>query len=331
MLSSNSFNPAVLAGNATYYWRVDEIAGANTTAGAVWSFVTVPAPALGHRYSLSETSGTTVADSVGGSSWNGSLPNSGTFSSGQLTIAAASQQYVSLPGSIVSTLTNFTIEVWVKLNTTANWTRIFDFGNSATSYMFLTPQNGSTTRLRFAISTNGPGSEQQITGPSALSSGVWNHIAVTLNGNTGILYVNGTAVATNNAMTLKPSTLGGTANNYLGRSQFGADPYLNGVLDEFRIYNVALSPNEIAASDALGPNQTLSTANPSINTAVTPTNLTLTWPLASAGFTLQLRTNLLFGDWTNVTSPNPQIVGGQWQVTLPAPSNADSIFYRLSK
>ena len=36
---------------------------------------------------------------------------------------------------------------------TASWCRIFDFGNNTTTYMFLTPQNGSTTRLRFGITT----------------------------------------------------------------------------------------------------------------------------------------------------------------------------------
>ena len=38
---------------------------------------------LTHRYSFSETSGTTVADSVGGAAWNGTLPNGGTLGGGQ--------------------------------------------------------------------------------------------------------------------------------------------------------------------------------------------------------------------------------------------------------
>jgi arabinoxylan arabinofuranohydrolase len=329
---SNSFCvPKGLGGDSTYFWRVDEIAGANTNTGIVWSFTTGPAPALGHQYSFSETNGTTTADSVGGPAWDGTLPNAGTFSSGQLTLASGSQQYVRLPAGIVSTLSNFTIEVWVKLNSTANWSRIFDFGNSTTTYMFLTPQNGSTTRLRFAITTGGGGGEQQITGPTALAAGSWYHIAVSLKGNTGILYVNGVPVGTNTVMTLKPSSLGSTTNNYLARSQFAADPYLNGVIDEFRIYNVALSPNEIAATDALGPNQVLSTNSPAMSLTTASTDLTLSWPLASAGFTLQSTTNLNAANWVNVTSPPPQIVGGEWQVTLPASTNADAIFYRLLK
>jgi hypothetical protein len=124
--------------------------------------------------------------------------------------------------------------------------------------------------------------------------------------------------------------MGNTSNNYLGKSQY-ADPYLNGAFDEFRIYTVPLSANEIAATDALGPNQLLSTNSPSITVASTGTSLTLTWPLASAGFMLQSRTNLVLGNWANVVSPAPQIAGGQWQVTLPVSSSAGSIFYRLSK
>ena len=238
---------------------------------------------------------------------------------------------MSLPGGIVSTLSNFTIEAWVKLNSTANWNRILDFGNNTTTYMFLTPQNGSTSKVRFAITTSGGGGEQQINGLSALSAGAWYHVAVTLSGNTGILYVNGAAVGTNSAMTLTPSSLGNTANNYIGRSQYSADPYLNDVIDEFRIYSVALSASEIAATDALGPNQVLSTTSPPISIVPTAANLTLTWPLVSAGFTLQSCTNLVFGGWANVTSPAPQIIGGQWQVTLPASGSANSTFYRLVK
>jgi hypothetical protein len=329
MMTVTNFYPP-LTGGATNYWRVDEIIGANTNVGAVWSFSTVPVPALAHRYSFSETGGTNAADSVSGPAWTGTLPNGGAFSSGQLTLVSASSQYVSLPAGIISTFSNFTIEAWVKLNTTANWSRIFDFGSGTTTYMFLTPQNGSTSRLRFAITTSGGGAEQQINGTSALAAGTSYHVAVTLNGYTGILYLNGVAVGTNNAMTLRPSGLGSTGNNYLGKSQY-ADPYLNGLMDEFRIYSVALSPAEIAATYALGSNQLLSTNSPTITFSMSANNPTLSWPLDSAGFTVQSRTNLILGNWVNVTLPTPQIVGGQWQVTLPVTASTPSTFYRLLK
>jgi hypothetical protein len=327
---TNAALASALSGGATYYWRVDEVAGVNTNRGTVWSFATAPLPALAHRYSFGETGGTNVADSIGGPVWTGTLPNNGAFSSGRLTLNAATSQHARLPAGIVNGLTNFTVEAWVRLTTTNNWTRIFDFGDNTTRYMFLTPQNGSTSRLRFGITTNSAGGEQQITGTVALASNVWHHVAVTLNGNTGILYQNGVAVGTNTGITLKPAALGVTTNNYLGRSQW-SDPYLNGALDEFRIYSVALSAAEIAATYALGPDKVLSTNSPAMSCNASPGSLTLTWPLASAGFTLQSRTNLVEGIWVNVTSPAPQIIGGQWQIVLPGAAGTGATYYRLKK
>ena len=63
--------------------------------------------------------------------------------------------------------------------------------------------------------------------------------------------VDGAQVGQNTAMTLNPSSLGSTTNNYIGKSEY-ANPYLDGSIDEFRIYNVGLSAAEIAATLALG-------------------------------------------------------------------------------
>jgi hypothetical protein len=46
-------------------------------------------------------------------------------------------------------------------------------------------------------------------------------------------------------MTVLPKDLGTTTQNWLGRSQFTTDAYLAGELDEFRIYNRALSEAEV--------------------------------------------------------------------------------------
>jgi hypothetical protein len=40
-LSSPSYTPGALASSGRFYWRVDEVVGANTTPGPVWSFATV--------------------------------------------------------------------------------------------------------------------------------------------------------------------------------------------------------------------------------------------------------------------------------------------------
>ena len=61
------------------------------------------------------------------------------------------------------------------------------------------------------------------------------------------LYVDGAQVGASTAMTLRPADLGNTPKNYLGRSQWPADPYLDGAIDEFRVYDRALAPDEIQA------------------------------------------------------------------------------------
>ena len=327
-LTTTNLYPA-LNGSMAYYWRMDEINGTNTVAGAVWSFVTAPLPALAHRYSFSETGGASTADSVGGPAWAGILPNGGALS-GLLTLSSNSQQYLSLPAGIVGTLSNFTVMAWVNLTSKGNWARIFDFGNNTTNYMYLAPQNGTTGTLRFAITTGSNNGEQPINSNATLTTNTWHQVAVTLNGGTGILYLNGVPVGTNSAMTLTPSGLGITTNNYVGKSQW-TDPYLNGSLDEFRIYTVGLSSAEVAATCALGSSQLLSTNNPVLAATMLPTSVTLSWPLASAGFTVQSRTNLVLGNWGNVTSPAPQIIGNLWQVTVPSSGNSPSTFYRLLK
>ncbi len=126
-------------------------------------------------------------------------------------------------------------------------------------------------------------------------------------------------------------SLGSVNNKYsfINRSLYASDPYVNLTINEFRIYSRALSSTAIAATDALGPDQVLSTTNPPIGITLTQTNLTLSWPLTSANFTLQSCTNLTSGNWATVSSPAPQIVGTNCQIVLPATNAAR--FFRLSE
>lgn len=194
-----------------------------------------------------ETSGTLAADSSGNGR-NGTLNGGASWVAGKTGNAvnlSGSSQYVSLPAGVVNGLNDFTIATWVKLTALSTWARLFDFGSNTTTNMFLVPSSGST--IRFAITTGGSGAEQRINGATTLPSAVWKHVAVTLSGSTGTLYVDGAQVGQNTAMTLKPSSLGNTSNNWLGRSQYSGDAYLNGQLDQFRIYSRALSASEILA------------------------------------------------------------------------------------
>jgi hypothetical protein len=154
-----------------------------------------------------------------------------------------SNEYVSLPTGVVNGLTNFTVSAWVNPSATASWSRIFDFGTGTAANMFLTVNAGGAG-VRFAITTSGSGDEQQINSNTQLPLNTFTHLAVTLSGNTGTLYINGNPVGTNANLTLRPSNLGNTNQNWIGQSQY-ADPFLAATVDDFAIYNRALAATEV--------------------------------------------------------------------------------------
>jgi autotransporter-associated beta strand protein len=105
--------------------------------------------------------------------------------------------------------------------------------------MFLTPSSGST--VRFAIN-NGAG-EQIVERSAVLAAGSWQHVAITLNGSNATIYING-APAASASVTITPSAFNPTQ-NYLGKSQFSADPLFSGKLDDVEIADYAMSATQI--------------------------------------------------------------------------------------
>ncbi|MBZ4644878.1 MAG: hypothetical protein JG777_367 [Clostridia bacterium] len=200
-------------------------------------------------YKFDETSGTTVTD-YSGNGYNGTLMGGATFTSsgkdGGAVDLNGTDGYVDLPDGITNNFDKITVSAWVKIDTNKQWARIFDFGTGFNaSYMFLTPYAGGST-FRFAITTGGAGGEQIVQRTSVLGTGSWKHMVVVLDGATASIYENGVKVATSSTVTTFPWQLGELTNNYIGKSQYN-DPYLDGQVDDFRIYNRALSDAEVQA------------------------------------------------------------------------------------
>ena len=287
------------------------------------------ATTLAHRYSFSETNGTTVADSVGGSNWNGTLPNGGTLGGGRVALAGADEQYVQLPAEILSNYAAVTIETWVTFPDQLP-VNCFFFGfgtfSGATGYdyIFCAPQGG-----RIAITDSDYAGEQNAHASVDFSYHTNFHVAAVFNppGGYVAMYTNGVLAGINNAETIG---FGSVSNLYswIGRSLYSGDPWPDFSLDEFRIYDGALSAAEIAATQVLGANQPLSTASPVVSASATGGNLTLSWPLAAAGYEVMMTTNLAGGNWT-VAGVTPQIVGNQWLVVIPAAASPQ--FYQLQR
>ena len=165
----------------------------------------------------------------------------GHNSQAQAIALEGTNSYVQLPANIAKG-SAFTFAAWVYWNGGSNWQRVFDFGNDTSHYLFLTPSSGST--LRFAIN-NGSG-EQVVERSGALASGSWQHVAVTLSNNVATLYVNGAQVASSTGFSITPASFS-PIKNYLGKSQFTADPLFNGKLDEVEIADYAMTAAQISA------------------------------------------------------------------------------------
>jgi hypothetical protein len=260
----NSYEPGTLALGTTYYWRIDEVNSPNIWKGDVWSFTTEPNipitdPHLIGWWKFDEGVGTKALD-WSGHERDGTLVNGPMWVTGHISGALlfdGLDDHVDLPiGEDINSLTSCTFMTWVNFpNIGGVWQRIFDFGTGTTNYMYLSPRTGGGGPLQFAI--NSGSTQSVIAAPTTLASG-WHHVAVVINGasNTMQLYRDADVVASGPTLLL-PTDLGETTQNWLGRSQFAADGYFVGLLDDFRIYDYAMTAGEIeqigAPPEAWGP------------------------------------------------------------------------------
>lgn len=215
--------------------------------------------ALAHRYSF-DGIGDAIEDSAGAS--EGRLYATALDGRGFADLLG-NGNFVNLSNGLVSSSNDKTLECWLTWRGGGEWQRIFDFGSSdrgegvrgmGTKYLFLTPRAGSGF-IMAAYSQAGIGAEIQVVGSSALEIGSLSHVAVAVDSATDELnlYVNGELVG---AQTLdqRLSEIE-DVNSWLGTSQYRVDPYLNAELVEFRIYDRALTPDELRLTYETGPDE----------------------------------------------------------------------------
>ncbi len=90
--------------------------------------------------------------------------------------------------------------------------------------------------------------------PAGLPTAAQTHVAVVVNGATNVMffYQNGQLLG---QASITGNTLSALSdvNNWLGRSQFSADPEFAGSINEFRIYSAARTAAQVMASFTSGP------------------------------------------------------------------------------
>ncbi|MEY4916256.1 MAG: hypothetical protein RL616_169 [Verrucomicrobiota bacterium] len=265
-----------------------------------------PSATLTHRYPFD----TNATDTIGGA--NGQLVGGAAISGGAVVLNG-STAYVNLPNNIITGYNAVTIELWVTDTGSGNWARIFDFGNSTggedfplgsgtsgLQYFFLTPRSGWNTLLgNYSIPGNGQSAEWPGT---ALPVGTRQHVVWASDGATRMawIYVNGVLVGSNTSMTLTPAALGNTTNDWIGRSQYN-DPLFKGSISDFRIYDGAISPLQVAVDLAAGPGQLITDSG---------ALQTISVQAATAMSPGSTQTPVVTGNFANVTNVNLLLVPG---------------------
>ena len=212
-----------------------------------------------NRYSF--TDGDTVAvDSISGR--DGTLTGTAAISGNQLVLDGDGA--VELPADILDTeLESVTIEAWFEVSADVSWQALFGFGGTENggggNCICFTPTSGDNT-ARFYISTNGYPSWQtgeERTNADEIALDTPTHVACIYDGtNSEIrLYVDGVLEETT-PTTMELSDVA-RMYAYIGDSLYTADPYMEGTIDEFRIYNTALADDEVLASFDAGPDATI--------------------------------------------------------------------------
>ena len=245
-LTANA-NYAIVWSSANTNIATVDIAGNVTGIAAGTTAIIASYPALGlsasqsvqvvnvplslvHRYSFSETSGTNVADSVGGAAWNGILPNGGTWLGGQLALLTNStkslSQYLQLPAGILSNYTQVTIETWVtfpdQLPVNCFFFGFGTFsGGTGYNYIFCAPRAG-----RAAITSGNNSSEQNAYTGIDFSYHTNFHLTFVFNPPAGYLaiYTNGILAGINNSVTIGFNSVSDLY-SWIGRSLYSGDPY----------------------------------------------------------------------------------------------------------
>ena len=257
----------------------------------------VSAQTLTHRYSFfNEPNGSTTATDLVASA-NGTLQGGAVITGGQLVLNGASGTYLNLPGGLITGNSAVTVEAWADFGNLPGNCYLFSFGNTDGSgagenYIFCAPQ-----AARITISGVDPGYNAEQNASCSGWSGRTNlHVVAIYNPPAHYLavYTNGMLAGINTAETVSLASVNDVY-SYLGRSLYTSDPYAPLKVAEFRIYNGALSAQQVALDAASGPGPIITDPGALLSVQLGLTNQ------MSAGST-QLAA--VAGNFANVTNVN---------------------------
>ncbi|WP_209020536.1 LamG-like jellyroll fold domain-containing protein [Nocardioides sp. 1609] len=288
-ITATTANPSQSSGALTYLTFVDTftasarsetltLSAPGGAAGVMIDDLVVAAaePGLSEpavHYALDEGTGTTAANSgtdvsVGAATLTGTTGwgPTGVLGGAVNLPGGTNANAVDLPDNLLQNAANFTTSFWVRPDTKANWIGMFHIGDGdgdAGSFFQVQMQTQAQGNTGLAVTFKKKGSNVQervyATPTKDVVANQWNHVTFTREGTTGILYLNGVEIARKTNFTLTMTDVGPTTNNWLGRNGY-PDPAYDGLMDDVRLYESALSAGDIAALYAEGTSVRTTTA-----------------------------------------------------------------------
>ncbi|WP_338593396.1 immunoglobulin-like domain-containing protein [Paenibacillus sp. Y5S-9] len=227
-------------------------------------------PVVHYSFDANTVNGTTLND-ISGNGHHATLVGGATINeedrigkAGGALELNGSTGYVKLPDNLIQSLNleKATFSTWVQMDRNQANQRIFDFASETgrqvnRNTMYLSTQ-GDTGSLEFAVVTpftekfssdsTRLGSEYKyaVRNSGLLPTKTWQHVAITMDEFDAVLYVNGQEVKRSSTFNVEPRMLLETTMNYIGKSRNSSHSLFDGKFDDFRIYNRALSVEEIA-------------------------------------------------------------------------------------
>jgi hypothetical protein len=293
-VTSTDYVDTGLAAGSIYYYVVSAVVGATESLNSMEAGVVPP-------WQWRDIGATGIPGSTIYSNGEFAMAGSGADIWG--TADAFRFAYVAVTGncSVVARVVGVqNTDAWAKAGVMI---RASLAANAPHAYVSVTPGNG--VAFQYRTTTGGSSSSGNTTG---LGAPYWIRLVRTGNTFTGYRSPNGVNWTQQGTTTI---TMGTTVYVGLALTSHNNSLACAASFDNVSVPNWPPTPQLIIRAAAA--------------------NVTLTWPLASTGYSLQSRTNLFQGNWDTLTSPSPQILDGQWRVTLPADANHPSVFYRLSK
>ncbi|HEX4814955.1 MAG TPA: LamG-like jellyroll fold domain-containing protein [Nonomuraea sp.] len=232
----------------TYYYRVlaiDAAGNLSPSSAEVSATVTAPpaSPGLVAAYSMNEAAGTAVADSSG--QHNVGTATDTTWATGRHGGALSfngTSSWVTVPHAASLRLTStLTLSAWVRPSA---------LGSLWRTVLMKERTGGGAYGLYASTETSGPGGWLQTTeetagigSRTALPLNQWSHVALTYDGATAVVYVNGTELG-QVAVVGEVVDDGGVLR--IGGNSFWGEFY-SGLIDEVRVYNRVQTPAQIQA------------------------------------------------------------------------------------